>query len=48
MTVTVLCLFFMVPWIGLQYVIVVFPDHTCIHFIFTYLPFWTKLVVFSM
>ena len=25
-------LFLMVPWVGLQYVIVVFPDHT--HFLF--------------
>ena len=27
-TVNVLYLFLMVPWVGLQYVIVVFPDHT--------------------
>ena len=27
-TVNVLCLFLTVPWIGLQCVIVVFPDHT--------------------
>ena len=32
-TITVLWLFFMVPWIGLQYVIVVFPDHTCLLFV---------------
>ena len=31
-TVNVLWLFLMVPWVGLQFVIVVFPDHT-------YLPF---------
>ena len=30
-TINVLWLFLMVPWFGLQYVIVVFPDHT--HFI---------------
>ena len=28
MTVSVLWLFLMVPWVGLQCVIVVFPDHT--------------------
>ena len=27
-TINVLWLFLMVPWVGLQYVIVVFPDHT--------------------
>ena len=27
-TVNVLWLFLMVPWVGLQFVIVVFPDHT--------------------
>ena len=27
-TINVLCLFLTVPWVGLQYVIVVFPDHT--------------------
>ena len=27
-TINVLWLFFTVPWVGLQYVIVVFPDHT--------------------
>ena len=27
-TVNALWLFLMVPWVGLQYVIVVFPDHT--------------------
>ena len=30
-TINVLWLFLTVPWVGLQYVIVVFPDHT--HFI---------------
>ena len=30
--INVLWLFLMVPWVGLQYVIVVFPDHT--HFTF--------------
>ena len=27
-TINVLCLFLTVPWVGLQYVIVVFTDHT--------------------
>ena len=27
-TINILLLFLMVPWVGLQYVIVVFPDHT--------------------
>ena len=27
-TINVLWLFFTVPWVGLQYVIVLFPDHT--------------------
>ena len=27
-TINVLCLFLTVPWVGLQCVIVVFPDHT--------------------
>ena len=27
-TINVLWLFHMVPWVGLQFVIVVFPDHT--------------------
>ena len=27
-TINVLWLFLMVPWVGLQYLIVVFPDHT--------------------
>ena len=27
-TVSVLCLFLTVPWVGLQFVIVIFPDHT--------------------
>ena len=30
-TIAVLWLFLTVPWVGLQYVIVVFPDHT--HFL---------------
>ena len=34
MTVSVLWLFLMVPWVGLQCVILVFPDHT--HLIFTF------------
>ena len=33
MTVCVLCLFFMVPGIGLQYLIVIFPNNTCTHFL---------------
>ena len=32
-TINVLWLFLMVPWVGLQYVIVVFPDHT--HLLFS-------------
>ena len=28
MAVKVLCLFFTVPWVGLQYMIVAFPGHT--------------------
>ena len=31
-TINVLWLFLTVPWVGLQYVIVVFPDHTHLHF----------------
>ena len=31
-TVIVLQLFLTVPWVGLQFVIVVFPDHTCLLF----------------
>ena len=31
-TVNVLWLFLTVPWVDLQYVIVVFPDHTHLHF----------------
>ena len=31
-TINVLWLFFMVPLVGLQYVIVVFPDHTHLPF----------------
>ena len=33
--VNVLCLSLMVPWVGLQFVIVVFPDHT--HLLFNVL-----------
>ena len=37
-TINILWLFLMVPWVGLQYVIVVFPDHT--HLLFKkHLPF---------
>ena len=32
-TVTCLRLFLAVPWVGLQCVIVVFPDHTHLHFV---------------
>ena len=35
MTVSVLWLFLAVPWVGLQYVIVVFPYHTHPHYIQT-------------
>ena len=31
-TINVLWLFLTVPWVGLQCVIVVFPDHTHLHF----------------
>ena len=31
-TISVLWLFLTVPWIGLKYVIVIIPDHTCLHF----------------
>ena len=31
-TINVLWLFLTVPWVGLQYVIVVFPDHTHLRF----------------
>ena len=31
-TMKVMWLFLTVPWVGLQYVIVVFPDHTHFHF----------------
>ena len=33
MTVSVLWIFLTVPWVGLQFVIVVFPDHTHCPFI---------------
>ena len=36
-TVNVLCLFLTVKWVGLQCVIVVFPDHT--HLLFVCTPF---------
>ena len=32
-TINVLWLFLTVPWVGLQYVIVVFPDHTHLLFV---------------
>ena len=32
MSVCVLCLFLIVPWVGLQSVIVVLPGHTRLHF----------------
>ena len=31
-TINVMCLFLTVPWVGLQCVIVVFPDHTHVLF----------------
>ena len=31
-TVNILWFFLMVPWVGLQCIIVVFPDHTHLHF----------------
>ena len=34
MTVSALWLFVMVPWVGLQCVIVVFPDHDHTHLLF--------------
>ena len=37
MTVSVLWLFLTVPWVGLQCVIVAFPDHTHLLFIRTYI-----------
>ena len=33
-TINALCLFLTVPWVGLQYVIVLFPDHTHLLFMF--------------
>ena len=33
-TLNVMCLFLVMPWVGLQYVTVVFPDHTHILFEF--------------
>ena len=35
-TVNVLWLFLMVPWVGLQFVIVVFPVHSHLHFAFCF------------
>ena len=35
-TVNVLWLFFMVPWVGLQCLILVFPDHTHLLFVCFY------------
>ena len=35
MTVDVLCLFLKVPWVGLWYVLVVFPDYTHLLFLIT-------------
>ena len=32
-TVNVMCIFLMVPWVGLQCVIVVFPDHSHLLFV---------------
>ena len=44
-TINVLWLFLtMVPWVGLQYAIVVFPDHT--HFL-TYISFSSNFVSFQ-
>ena len=34
-TINVLLLFLTVPWVGLQYVIVVFPGHTHLLFLYT-------------
>ena len=34
-TVNIICLFLAGPWIGLQYVIVLFPDHTYLLFGYT-------------
>ena len=31
LTVSVLCLFLVAPWVGLWYVIMAFPDHTHLH-----------------
>ena len=35
-TINVLWLFLTVPWVGLQYVLVVFPDHTHLLFLVCY------------
>ena len=43
-TIKVLWLFLTVPRVGLQCVIVVFPDHTCLLFDLTYTPdLWVRL-----
>ena len=44
-TINVLCLFLTVPWVGLQYVIVVFPDHTYLHFLVLRTIFFWNIVV---
>ena len=44
-TTNVLWLFLTVPWVGLQCVIVVFPDHTHLHFIVMLSSLITKLWV---
>ena len=45
-TINVLWLFLMVPWAGLQYVIVVFPDHT--HLLFAPMPLtWDNIEVYN-
>ena len=41
-TVNVLLPFFTVPWVGLQCVIVVFPDHTHLRFNFDFRKVWRQ------
>ena len=41
-TINVLWLFLTVPWVGLQCVVVVFPDHT--HLLFVYLKHFKRLI----
>ena len=41
-TVNVLWLFLAVPWVGLQFVIVVFPDHILLLLMIFYLPQWVE------